>query len=94
MEEFQRHSSRPYLCPLCSDDKAFSSDQRLFDHAAALHPTAIGTSREAHSWKTYVADALNKAYVNRSSESSLPPRLGHQLAASFVLDPLVDTDHS
>ena len=94
VQEFQRHSSRPHLCPLCSDEKAFSSDQRLFDHATTFHPSAIGTSRDDHAWKVYLADASNKAYVNRSPESCLPVRLGHQLAASFVLDPLVDSDHS
>ena len=63
VQDSQRQSNRPLVCPRCSEDTtSFPTEGRLFEHATTLHSAAVGGSRDGLAWKNYYAEAVNKTY--------------------------------
>ena len=60
IQDFQRQTARNWVCPKCTNRLAFTTEQKLWDHANNFHPEAVGESRDDSAWKKYLADATTK----------------------------------
>jgi hypothetical protein len=72
MQDYQRQSSKIYVCGKCPDGPSFATEARLFDHAAQLHAETVGSSRDSKAFRDYAAEAVaNKKYVFMTSWGSV-----------------------
>ena len=60
-QDFQRQTARGWICPECANGLAFTTEQKLWDHARSLHDGIVGDSRGGSAWKRYLGDALAKS---------------------------------
>ena len=65
--ESQRKNARPYVCPLCAEQAAFSSQRQVLEHAKSEHPADV---RNVAAEQQFIANAKSKGYVARNGNLS------------------------